>query len=167
MFVIKKVGVENIDTIHELAHAIWPVSYKGIITEEQIDYMLELIYSTEALRDQIQNLKHQFSIIYNAETPVGFASYSPKADDVSGVYRLNKLYLLPNQQGKGTGKIMLNYIVDEIKKAGATAVELNVNKHNPAFHFYIKNNFTITKDDVLDIGNGYVMDDYIMTKDLG
>src|ERR1700710_180720 len=100
----------DIDTIRELAHATWPVSYKGIITDEQIGYMLELIYSKAALTHQVDQLKHQFVLVIDDENkPVGFASYSPKINNETGTFRLNKLYLLPDQQGKGTGKLLLQH----------------------------------------------------------
>ncbi len=93
---------------------------------------------------------------------MGFASYSPKQSGVFDCYRLHKLYVLPNQQGKGTGKLLIDFIIDEIKQAGATILELNVNRHNKALHFYNKIGFTIAREQDIDIGNGYFMNDYVM-----
>ncbi|MCP9749363.1 GNAT family N-acetyltransferase [Ferruginibacter sp. HRS2-29] len=160
----RNAGIPDIDIIRNLAHTIWPVSYKGIITDEQIGYMLELIYSKAALIKQMDELKHQFVLVYNDdENATGFASYSPKVNDDTGTFRLNKLYLLPDQQGKGTGKALLQHVKDAVKKLGGKSLELNVNKENPAIQFYKRNDFTITKTEVLDIGHGFVMDDYIMS----
>ncbi len=163
MFSIRKATTSDIDVIRHIAHTTWPVSYKGIITEEQISYMLEKMYSEAVLKDQIEHLRHQFVLAYNDEIAVGFASYSPKPGDETNTCRLNKLYLLPDQQGKGTGKKLLGHIIEEIKTRNIKALELNVNKYNSAFHFYTKNGFVITGEEVLDIGNGFVMDDYVMT----
>lgn len=159
---IRKAGINDIDIINRLAHAIWPDAYGAILSPEQLAYMLELIYSREALTKQIQQLHHQFIIVYENDNPVGFASYSPKLPNEKKVYRLHKLYVLTNQQGKGTGKLLLNYIIDEIKLIGAGMLELNVNRHNKALHFYTKIGFTIVKEEDIDIGGGYYMNDYIM-----
>jgi GNAT superfamily N-acetyltransferase len=126
--------------------------------------MLELIYSKDALTNQVEYLHHAFIIVYENDSAVGFASYSLKIDMDQTIYRLHKLYVLPGQQGKGTGKLLLNYIIDEIKQAGANTLELNVNRHNIAFHFYIKLGFTIAREEDIDIGEGYFMNDYVMEK---
>ncbi|MEO7044058.1 MAG: GNAT family N-acetyltransferase [Ferruginibacter sp.] len=159
---IKKGGTVNTKEIQQLVYTIWPDAYGAILSKEQLDYMLELIYNGEALKDQIENLEHQFIIVYEADIAVAFASYSPKEKNNLSVFRLHKLYVLPSQQGKGTGKLLLNYIINEIKKAGASILELNVNRHNKAFHFYKKTGFTISHEADIDIGNGYFMNDYVM-----
>ena len=166
MLEIKKAGIKDISCIQELAFVIWPAAYENILSPVQLKYMLELIYSKNALTSQAEKLKHQFIIVYENGIAVGFASYSPKHKKDHAVYRLHKLYVLPNQQGKGTGKLLLNYIIEEIKAAGAKILELNVNRHNVAFHFYTKLGFTIVKEEDIDIGGGYLMNDYVMEKKL-
>ncbi len=161
MLEIKQTGEEGIELIQQLAHSIWPEAYKHILKDAQLHYMLELIYSIDALKKQLQD-QHQFIIIYDNSNPVGFASYSLKLSGTKNIYRLHKLYVLPNQQGKGTGKYLLNYIIDTIKANGASILELNVNRHNAALHFYNKLGFTITREEDIDIGNGYFMNDYVM-----
>lgn len=161
---IQQCGIESIPVIHQLAHAIWPSAYGKIITEDQISYMLHWMYHPDSLKEQMVVKGHQFLLAYNNNQPVGFSSYSPKeGQSAKGIYRLHKLYVLTSEQGKGTGKALLDFIVKDIRPKGATALELNVNKHNPSVGFYLKNGFVITEEMVLDIGNGYVMDDYIMT----
>jgi GNAT superfamily N-acetyltransferase len=159
---IKKGGTANTKEIQQLVYTIWPDAYGAILSKEQLDYMLELIYNNEALKNQIENLQHQFIMVYEADKAVGFASYSPKEKNNVSVFRLHKLYVLPSQQGKGTGKLLLNYIIEEIKKSGASFLELNVNRQNKAFHFYKKSGFTVSHEADIDIGNGYFMNDYIM-----
>ncbi len=166
MLEIKQAGVDNIGLVQDLAFAIWPTAYGNIISHAQLKYMLDLIYSKKALTNQIENLQHKFIIVYENDTPVGFASYSLKHSEDQTVYRLHKLYVLPDQQGKGTGKFLLNHIIDEIKPAGAKILELNVNRHNVAFHFYTKLGFTIAREEDIDIGSGYFMNDYVMEKRL-
>ena len=75
---------------------------------------------------------------------------------------MNKIYVHPSQQGKNLGKKLLSYIVEEIKIAGANALQLNVNRHNKALHFYEKQGFKIIRQADIDIGSGYFMNDYVM-----
>ena len=158
---IQKAGIKDIDLVQELAFSIWPDAYGSILSNDQLNYMLELIYSKDALTKQIES-GHQFILVCENDIAVGFASYSPKITGNLAIFRLHKLYVLPNQQGKGTGKLLLNFIIEKIKEEGATILELNVNRHNKAFHFYTKLGFTISKEEDIDIGNGYFMNDYVM-----
>ena len=160
---IRQVGEESIDLIRQLAHAVWPTAYGDILTAGQIDYMLNMMYSHAALLKQIDE-GHQFLIVYDHKMPVGFASYSPKENNSPAVYRLHKLYVLPDHQRKGTGKLLLDHIIAAIQKEGAMVLELNVNKHNKAFHFYARFGFTIAEEKDIDIGGGYFMNDYILEK---
>lgn len=162
MLEIKKAGINDIGLVQELALTTWPAAYKEILSAAQLKYMLNLIYSKDALTNQLKNLHHDFIIVYAEDRAVGFASYSPKKPGDRSLYRLHKLYVLPDQQGKGTGKFLLDHIIDEIKQAGAKNLELNVNRHNIAFHFYSKLGFTIAREEDIDIGEGYYMNDYVM-----
>ncbi|MEQ1555122.1 MAG: GNAT family N-acetyltransferase [Ferruginibacter sp.] len=162
---IKKVEEFDLDTITSLAKEIWPIAYNNIICAEQIEYMLHLMYSKHALIQQLQK-GHQFIIALSDTTPIGFASFSKKSFNEKKTIRLNKLYVLTNTQQKGVGSFLLDYVCAESRKQGATTIELNVNKHNPATQFYFKKGFTILKEEVLQIGNGFVMDDYVMVKKL-
>lgn len=157
----------SIPIITKLAREIWPIAYNGILTENQLEYMLQLFYSGEALTNQIENSGHQFVIAYQNSTPVGFASYSKKNANQPSIYRLHKLYLLPSEQGKGSGKALLEFVVNACENASGKFLELNVNKQNAAIHFYTRNHFTITDSEIIEIGNGYIMDDYIMTRKIG
>lgn len=166
MLEIKKAGIKDIDCIQQLAYATWPDAYGEILSAEQLSYMLDLIYSKDALTNQVENLHHQFIIVSENDNAVGFASYSPKHAGVTTIYRLHKLYVLPTQQGKGTGKLLLNFIIQEIKGSGAKILELNVNRNNKAFYFYTKTGFTIVREEDIDIGNGYFMNDFVMSCEL-
>ena len=158
---VKKVGAESIPIIQELAQNTWAVAYASIITPVQMRYMLDLFYSDIALQKQIQD-GHRFILALDEETPVGFASYSPKYINDPLVYRLHKLYIKPNQQGKGIGNHLLDFIISDIKPLQAAQLELNVNRQNNAIGFYKKYGFTILKEEDIAIGDGYFMNDYVM-----
>jgi len=160
MIRIQKAENDDLDTVHRLAHEIWPSSYLEILGKAQLDYMLDKIYSLPSLEHQFHVLKHSFIIVLDNVIPVGFASYSPHADTT--VYHLNKIYVLPAQQGKNIGKTILDFIIEETKKGGATTLQLNVNRYNKALHFYEKQGFKIIREEDIDIGSGYFMNDYVM-----
>jgi diamine N-acetyltransferase len=124
--------------------------------------MLEYMYSPESLEKQI-NGGSQFIFVYEDAEPVGFAAYLMKGN---GVYKLDKIYILPSQQGKGTGRFVIDYIINEIKKEGATALQLQVNRMNNAKNFYERLGFVVIDYQEFDIGHGHVMDDYVMEKKL-
>jgi diamine N-acetyltransferase len=158
---IKKAGLADVGIIKKLAETIWPICYGTIITAEQLQYMLQLIYSENALLAQIEK-GHKFIIAWENETPIGFASYSQKSATENTTYRLHKIYVLPHHPTKRIGSTLLTYVCDACKSLDANTLELNVNKYNTAIQFYLKKGFTITKEEVIDIGEGFVMDDYVM-----
>lgn len=165
MITIFKTGTEGIPLIQGLSRIIWPVTYHHILTEEQISYMLDMMYSEESLSEQITLKHHQFIIAYDDDKPVAFSSYGLKQDTVD-VFRLHKLYILPGLQGKGIGKSLIQFIINDIKDSGIQLLELNVNKQNPAIGFYRKLGFRIIREENIEIGRRFFVDDYIMTMQL-
>ena len=125
--------------------------------------MLDLMYSASSLEKQL-NDGCCFVVVYDGDEAVGFASYQHLSD---GEYKLHKLYILLSQQGKGTGRFVIEYICDAIKSKSAKTLQLQVNRYNTAKSFYSKLGFIIIAEKKSDIGNGYVMDDYIMEKKIG
>lgn len=163
MFKIRDAGIADISLIRELTYQVWPQTYAALLSAEQIDYMLEMMYSESSLQQQMES-GARYILVYENDTPVGFASFQHME---SAVYKLHKLYVLPSQQGKGTGRYLLNHIIERIRPAGAAALQLQVNRNNTAKQFYEKMGFTAIKEIKLDIGGGYVMDDYVMEMRLG
>jgi GNAT superfamily N-acetyltransferase len=161
MFQIKTATSSEIPLIQELVEQIWRPTYQPILTQEQIDYMIVLMYSKETLTKQFAE-GHTFLVLYDDVTPIGYASYS--ASEIPGIYKLNKIYVHGDYQGKGVGKLFMNAIIDAVKALHATILELDVNRYNKARFFYEKQGFTIHKEKDSDIGNGYFMNDYEMRK---
>lgn len=146
--------------IQKLALEIWPSTYHNIISKQQIDYMLSQMYNLPTLTEQ-WHCNHTFLMFKNNAQYIGFAHYQINFNSNHDA-KLHKLYLLANLQGKGFGKKGLNYIIHEVRTANQKSLILNVNKNNSAFEFYKKIGFTILTEEVLDIGNGFVMDDYVL-----
>jgi len=159
---IRNATATDIPLIRELTFKVWPQTYAAIISQEQIDFMLEMMYSEASLQQQM-NDGCQFIIVYNKSEPVGFAAYQEMEHSV---FKLHKIYVLASQQGKGTGKFLLDYIITNIKQQKATALQLQVNRTNKAKDFYEKLGFIIIEEADFDIGNGFFMNDYVMEKSL-
>jgi len=155
---------EDINTIGYLAQQIWPKTYGEILTPEQMRYMLQLFYSPLSLRHQMLEDKQQFLLVEEEEEPIGFASWGASAE--AGVYKLHKLYVLPGRQGKGLGKTILDFIYEDIRPLGARALRLNVNRYNKARQFYEKMGFSVIREEDVDIGNNYFMNDFVMEKQM-
>ena len=159
MLTIRNASVQDISLIRNLSLKVWPQTYSRIISSQQISYMLDLMYSEKALQKQFED-HHRFIIIYNEAIPVGFASYS---EITPNIYKLHKIYVLPDNQGRGTGKFVIDHIVNDIRTKGATSFLLNVNRNNPAKTFYEKIGFEVVGTDDIDIGGGFLMNDYVMS----
>lgn len=159
---IRNAEIDDLETIRELAYKIWPAAYQEILGKAQLHYMLDKIYSLSSLQNQFANLKHQFIMVVEDDTPIGFASFS--AHDDRKVFHLHKIYVLPAEQGKNIGKQVLDYIISAVKTEGAASLQLNVNRFNKALHFYEKQGFKIIREEDIDIGSGFFMNDYVMEK---
>lgn len=156
---------ENLPAISKLAEVIWRASYPGIITTEQIDYMLVRMYSLDVLREEIFSQGIRYDQLFVNDDLAGFASYGPTAQ--SGIIKLHKLYLLPDLHGHGLGSLLLQHVERDVRAAGGRQLILAVNKNNTkAISAYRRNGFVIGESVVTDIGGGFVMDDYVMVKEL-
>jgi diamine N-acetyltransferase len=163
MITIRLANVEDLTTVEQLAREIWPVTYAGIVPPDHLAYMLNLFYNNAALRDQMLNQQHTFLMVESAGKPVAFASYSTITP---GVSKLQKIYVHPDTQGLGIGKLLIEYIVSDLRSRSFHTLLLNVNRYNKARFFYEKLGFVIIKEEDVDVGNGVFMIDYVMEKKL-
>lgn len=152
--------------IRSISERTWPSTYGHIISQEQIDFMLDWMYSDESLGKQMDSgcVFYIASIKKENEQwdDVGFCSVGPEETESSKSHKLNKLYVLPAAQGTGTGKALLVKAIEFAKAAGSSSIFLQVNKHNDAYSFYLKQGFIKEAEFKFDIGNGFYMDDYVM-----
>jgi GNAT superfamily N-acetyltransferase len=156
---------EHLPAISELAGIIWRACYPGIITHAQIDYMLARMYSLDVLLDEIRSQGIRYDQLLVDGKPAGFASYGPTSEP--GVVKLHKLYLLPEMHGCGLGSRLLQHVEREVRAGAGRRLILSVNKRNTrAITAYQRNGFVNAESVVTDIGGGFVMDDYVMAKNL-
>jgi ribosomal protein S18 acetylase RimI-like enzyme len=144
----------------ELTKKIWPVAYGAILSKAQLDYMIQKFYNETALLELMQK-GHVFYLAQDEkEYYVGFLSF--EINSAPHKTKIHKIYVLPETQGTGLGRQFFELVKDKAKGNNQKAIFLNVNKYNSALHFYTKLGFSIVNDEVIDIGEGYVMDDYVM-----
>ena len=160
MIHLEKINKKQLPIVKDLAYAIWPSAYREILSAEQLNYMLDNFYSIENLENQMDN-GQVFKLLFEDSNVVGYLSYEFNCKE-TGLLKIHKIYLLPETQGKGFGKFMIDEVIKIAKSNQQKGVFLNVNKYNNAQFFYQKLGFIITKEEVIDIGNNYIMDDYVM-----
>lgn len=160
---IRQANYSDITAISDLATKIWWPTYTNVIPDEQIEFMLEDMYSERALLSQM-DAGITFLMAERKDLPVGFAAFS-LTELENLVYKLQKLYVLPTEQGKGTGKILIAEVINLAKQAKGKVIELNVNRKNTAFNFYKKLGFEIYQ--TVDIPyHHFVLNDYVMRKSI-
>ncbi|MFC6268232.1 GNAT family N-acetyltransferase [Frigoriflavimonas asaccharolytica] len=147
--------------IQKIATQSWQENYQNIISQEQIDYMLHLMYNEKELQNHFQNENYSYFFIENeSEMRIGIMGVEINTEEKST--KLHRLYLLKSEKGKGFGKLAIEFLKNWVKEKENSRIILNVNKFNPAKEFYLKNGFSVYSEGIFDIGNSFVMDDYLM-----
>jgi GNAT superfamily N-acetyltransferase len=165
MIVISEAKPTDFSIIREIAYTTWPVAYGSFISKTQLDYMLEKFYSDATLIENFTYKNHHFLLAKENQSYLGFASYEP---DYLGekIVRLHKIYLLPEAQGKGVGKLLISEIEKIANQLNHHGISLNVNRYNKAFDFYTKIGFECIGEEDIELDFGYLMEDFKMLKKL-
>ena len=162
MIHILKANLTDLATITEIAHKTWPITYGEILSQEQLAYMLDAFYSAEALQTNIEN-GHEFILAKEADSVLGFASFEHHYQN-DKTTKIHKIYMLPEAQGKGIGKLLIDTIETFAKANESNRLLLNVNRFNKALTFYQKLGFQIIEEIDIELDFGYLMEDYVMEK---
>jgi diamine N-acetyltransferase len=162
---IAPVAEADVDRLCALAAEIWHAYYPAIISAAQIEYMLKQRYEPAVVRAELQRGDLWWDQLLVENRMTGFASYFLTAN--AGEMKLDKLYVHQDHQRKGYGSMLLDRAVTIARAYGCEALVLAVNKRNRnAIAAYEKNGFRNRDAVVKDIGGGFVMDDYIMAKNV-
>lgn len=160
---IRPITPPDVPVIASLAREIWQATYPGIITQEQIDFMLEQRYGHERLYDDLEDADKWLDQAFHEGRRVGFAFSEIR----KGEFKLDKLYIHPDVQRQGVGGQLIEHVAARARKLGYPCVILAVNKRNEkAIGSYKKYGFVVREAIVDDIGHGFVMDDFVMEKKL-
>lgn len=160
----RKAGIDDIALIRDLAEKSFLPTYKEILSADQLDWMFDWMYSADSLRRQIED-GHVFFIAYDGDRPCGYVSVERQGE---ALFHLQKIYVLPDFQGKHVWRYLVRLVFDYVKSlySGECTVELNVNRNNKAKFFYERMGFSVARSGDFSIGNGYYMNDYIMAIEL-
>lgn len=155
---------EAFEKVRELAKEIWPPTFSRILSKAQIEYMLDMMYAPEVFpAEQARGVIWELLLDPGGQA-LGYVSWSASPQ---GAGKLHKIYLRPCCQGLGLGRKILQHVKDGCRQRGCRTLQLNVNKQNQkAILCYQRNGFHIIESTTTDIGNHFVMDDYVMSCDL-
>ena len=167
---IRRASNNDLSVIHEMAEVVFRKTYKTILSPEQMDYMMDWMYSLPNLEKQVSQ-GHTYYIAWAGQEPQGYVSVRKDCADADGteVWHLEKIYVMPSAQGKGLGHRLLETAKQHVrdnKTSVKARIELNVNRNNPAVGFYKHHGLNILRQGDFPIGNGYYMNDYIMGLDV-
>lgn len=156
--------IQHIPIIQALSNEVWPVTFANILTEQQIAYMMDMMYNTQSLTRQMKEDNHKYILAKEKSNYLGYLAYETNIDDK--YTKIHKIYVLPSAQGKGVGKLLIDYAKQMTNAIGNDTLRLNVNRFNTAIQFYQKMGFSIERSEDIDIGNGFLMEDYVMMMQL-
>lgn len=161
---IKRIDASGLVEVQKIAAITWPITFGEILSSEQIAYMMEMMYSEASLLNQLEN-GHEFYLYLENDTPIGFMGIEANYKGNSEL-KIHKLYVLPNQQGKGIGEKLILFSQARAQDLKQDKLTLNVNRFNKALGFYAKLGFENVKSEDIEIGNGYLMEDFVLEKQL-
>lgn len=152
----------DIPLIQDLAQRSWENAYADILSKEQMEFMLSEMYSESEILSHLQNPDYHYYLIRDEhnDSYEGFIGYEHNYEE--NTTKLHRIYLVPESKGKGFGKEALQFLNEKVSENGNNRIILNVNKYNSARNFYESQGYKVYDEGVFDIGNGFVMDDYLM-----
>ena len=155
-----KATKKDIPLLRKLAEKSWYSAYAEILSKDQIEYMLAEMYSESEILNQLQNPNYHYYLIVVDEVPAGFMGFEFHYEE--DTTKLHRIYLLEQFKGKGIGKKGLQFLKEKVAETLDQRIILNVNKDNPAKKMYESQGFKTYHEEVFDIGNDFVMDDFLM-----
>jgi ribosomal protein S18 acetylase RimI-like enzyme len=165
------VSESDFAVLRELAGTIWRKHYAAIVSAAQIEYMLAGRCSDETLREHMQAADKWLELLRVSGTPVGYCGCELAGMDGDGnevtpaAMKLGQLYVLESNRGMGLGRFMLGHIERRARNLGRHVLWLQVNKRNTgAIAFYRSAGFGVVREAVFEIGGGFIMDDYVMAR---
>ena len=169
MITVRSAESFDLQLIHDMAEVVFRQTYKEILSPEQMEYMMDMMYSLPNLNRQMED-GHHYYLAFDDDKPCGYVSVQLQGyDGGTEIFHLHKIYVMPDAQGKGIGIRLFNRVVEHVKEAceGKLArIELNVNKFNKSVEFYKHIGMRVLLEEDFPIGNGFYKTDYIMGLDL-
>ena len=165
MITVRTVESADLQVVHDMAEVVFRQTYKDILSPEQMEYMMEMMYSLPNLNKQLED-GHHYYLASDGEDHCGYVSVQYQEQDGEiKVFHLHKIYVMPQWQGKGIGKLLFDHVVTHVMNAKGESparIELNVNRYNKAVDFYRHLGMQVLLEEDFPIGNGFYKTDYIM-----
>jgi diamine N-acetyltransferase len=161
---IERIYQDKIHIVREIAKITWPIAFGEILSQEQLAYMMEMMYSEKVLKKQLLE-GHQFYIYIENQKAKGFMGIELNYKNKK-LLKIHKLYILTTEQGKGIGEKFIQFAENICFESQIQKLTLNVNRFNKAVRFYEKLGFSNVKSEDIEIGNGYLMEDFVMEKEI-
>lgn len=162
---IRQAGLSDIALIRAMANVVFRKTYSDILSADQMEFMMDWMYSESSLSGQVASKGKYFFIAEKGGIPAGYVSFETEGVTPSGLnmFHLQKLYVMPEFQGQGLGRAMLDFVKEKLRSIcpGGCRVELNVNRNNNAVGFYEHYGMKRDRQGDFPIGNGFFMNDYI------
>lgn len=165
MIQIRQATSDDIHLIRQLAQQVFYFTYVPLQPKEKVDFLFKLMYSESSLKEQMEKKNHKFLLANDETGHLGYASYETNYKN-PGKTKIHKIYIMPAAQGKGVGKELVNHMGSIARQNKNTIVLLDVYRHNPAVQFYEKMGFKKVGEQITEVGNGFVMDDLVMEKNI-
>lgn len=170
--IVRDALYDDIPLIHRMAEVVFRRTYAEILSPAQMEFMMDWMYSEENLRTQMDSGHHYF-LAFAEGAPAGYVSVQPEGNSGEGsdgsagpIFHLQKLYVMPDFQGRGLGRILFDRVVSFVTPSAPCRIELNVNRNNPAVAFYEHIGMRRLRQGDFPIGHGFYMNDYIMGYDI-
>lgn len=161
---IKDAFPNEFNVIRDIAQRTWPATYGHVLSAAQLDYMLQKGYSDEMLTSDY-NQGTCFLLVEEGARFLAFAAFRHDFME-EGRTHIQKIYVLPEAQGKDIGRMLMRDMEKRATEEGARKMTLNVNRSNKARNFYARLGYAIVETIDIPIGNGYLMEDFVMEKKL-
>ena len=156
----------QIDTLCAIAKTVWHETFDPILPPGQTDYMIDKFQSDHAVKDQMARQNYRYYLAKLEGEYAGFVGFAPRYEGREETY-LSKVYLLPKGRGHGVVKALFRLVEEATREEGLSKIRLTVNKKNThAKEVYEHYGYRVVELAETDIGSGYVMDDFIMVKEL-
>lgn len=153
----------EIGKLLELSEKIWLPTFALLFSEKELQTLYTGMYSYEKLKTFINRADCDAYFIIREKIAIGYLAVEWRSQTLW----LDKIYVLPELQGMGIGKCVLNLLEIMGIEKQLNTISLRVNRRNSkAISFYKKRAFLIDASVDYPAPNGFVYDDYLMSKKL-
>ncbi|MDN0069677.1 GNAT family N-acetyltransferase [Collinsella ihumii] len=156
---------EQTRALAELAGTIWREYWPAFLGHAQTEYMIEQFQSLSAITRDMAEHAYEYWFVRAADDCRIVGYTGGHVEPETNRFFVSKIYLLAPERGKHFASAVISFYEDLCHERGLDAMYLTVNKGNElGIRAYTAKGFSTIDAVETDIGEGYIMDDYIMEK---